>query len=352
MQRAVGRGRAAVRGPLRLVRRTSSSGRCPAQRPHPPLVIGGESPAAFRRARAAGAWYGWEHTPEQIAGVRAQLGEDVEITLTPGAARAARSRARAGVRRGRRLAARPAAAGHDGRGDGRADRGHARDVDHRSELAARRPRDGGPRVGEQLAAALAQPVAGVLVEAGGVRARRADAERERLPPLLEARGPERRPRARRPRRRPGRPRAAASRERAFSRAGEAGLVAHVGIELARRAPEGRERAALARVVPDAGRDHAAGLGDARHLAQPGDRVGHEVHDELRERGVEGGVAERQLLGRRLRGLDVREALARAPRRTSPTGRRRRPLAAPSAGDELGRSARRARCRRRARAGLP
>jgi hypothetical protein len=47
-------------------------------------VIGGESPAAFRRARAAGAWYGWEHTPEQIAGVRASLGADVEITLTPG----------------------------------------------------------------------------------------------------------------------------------------------------------------------------------------------------------------------------------------------------------------------------
>jgi len=56
----------------------------PVQLPHPPLVIGGESPAAFRRARAAGAWYGWEHTPEQIAAVREQLGPDVEITLTPG----------------------------------------------------------------------------------------------------------------------------------------------------------------------------------------------------------------------------------------------------------------------------
>jgi probable F420-dependent oxidoreductase len=56
----------------------------PAQRPHPPLVIGGESRAAFRRARAAGAWYGWEHTPEQIAEVRAALGDEVEITLTPG----------------------------------------------------------------------------------------------------------------------------------------------------------------------------------------------------------------------------------------------------------------------------
>ncbi len=56
----------------------------PVQRPHPPLVIGGESPAAYRRARAAGGWYGWEHTPEQIAATREQLGPDVEITLTPG----------------------------------------------------------------------------------------------------------------------------------------------------------------------------------------------------------------------------------------------------------------------------
>ena len=55
----------------------------PIQRPHPPLVIGGESPAAFRRARAARAWYGWEQTPEQIAAVREQLGAGVEITLTP-----------------------------------------------------------------------------------------------------------------------------------------------------------------------------------------------------------------------------------------------------------------------------
>jgi probable F420-dependent oxidoreductase len=35
----------------------------PVQRPHPPIVIGGASPPAFRRARAAGGWYGWEPTP-------------------------------------------------------------------------------------------------------------------------------------------------------------------------------------------------------------------------------------------------------------------------------------------------
>jgi probable F420-dependent oxidoreductase len=54
-----------------------------AQLPHPPLVIGGESPAAYRRARAAGGWYGWEHSPEQIGAVREQLGAEIEVTITP-----------------------------------------------------------------------------------------------------------------------------------------------------------------------------------------------------------------------------------------------------------------------------
>jgi probable F420-dependent oxidoreductase len=55
----------------------------PAQQPHPPIVIGGASPAAYRRARAADGWYGWETTPEQVAAVRAELGARVEITVTP-----------------------------------------------------------------------------------------------------------------------------------------------------------------------------------------------------------------------------------------------------------------------------
>ena len=86
-------------------------------------------------------------------------------------------------------------------------------------------------------------------------------------------------------------------QRARVRARQGGLVAHVGIELARRAPEHRDRAALARVVPDRRRDDAAGPRHPRHLAQARDRVGHEVHDELRERGVERVVAERQRLAR-------------------------------------------------------
>jgi probable F420-dependent oxidoreductase len=55
----------------------------PAQHPHPPIVIGGESPAAYRRARAADGWYGWERTPEEVATVRDELGSQLEVTITP-----------------------------------------------------------------------------------------------------------------------------------------------------------------------------------------------------------------------------------------------------------------------------
>jgi probable F420-dependent oxidoreductase len=55
----------------------------PVQRPRPPIVIGGESRAAYRRARAAGGWHGWEATPEQVAAAREELGAEVEVTITP-----------------------------------------------------------------------------------------------------------------------------------------------------------------------------------------------------------------------------------------------------------------------------
>lgn len=68
----------------------------PVQRPHPPIIIGGHSPAAYRRAITSGnGWYGWDLTPEgvaeSLAGLRAAgqhnerpaaLGE-LEITVTP-----------------------------------------------------------------------------------------------------------------------------------------------------------------------------------------------------------------------------------------------------------------------------
>jgi probable F420-dependent oxidoreductase len=68
----------------------------PVQRPHPPIVVGGESPAAYRRAVQSGnGWYGWdldlEQTARALAGLHeaaggyhrpAELGE-LEITITP-----------------------------------------------------------------------------------------------------------------------------------------------------------------------------------------------------------------------------------------------------------------------------
>jgi probable F420-dependent oxidoreductase len=52
----------------------------PAQRPHPPILFGGESGAALRRAAALGdGWYGVGHTPvtagEQVARLRSLLAE-------------------------------------------------------------------------------------------------------------------------------------------------------------------------------------------------------------------------------------------------------------------------------------
>jgi probable F420-dependent oxidoreductase len=65
----------------------------PVQRPHPPIVLGGHNPRAYRRAmRYGNGWYGWDLTPEQAAGAvaalaaagerPAELGE-LEVTVTP-----------------------------------------------------------------------------------------------------------------------------------------------------------------------------------------------------------------------------------------------------------------------------
>jgi probable F420-dependent oxidoreductase len=68
----------------------------PIQRPHPPIVVGGLSAAAFKRAVTAGnGWYGWQLSPDETAkaikGLEdaagqyerpAQLGA-LEITITP-----------------------------------------------------------------------------------------------------------------------------------------------------------------------------------------------------------------------------------------------------------------------------
>jgi probable F420-dependent oxidoreductase len=63
----------------------------PVQRPHPPIVVGGHSPAAYRRAvRQGSGWYGWGLDPDETGQALRALGEqrpaglgELEITLTP-----------------------------------------------------------------------------------------------------------------------------------------------------------------------------------------------------------------------------------------------------------------------------
>jgi alkanesulfonate monooxygenase SsuD/methylene tetrahydromethanopterin reductase-like flavin-dependent oxidoreductase (luciferase family) len=57
----------------------------PVQRPHPPLVLGGHSAAAMRRAARVGTgWFGWELSPQEVAARREVLGE-IDVTVTPNA---------------------------------------------------------------------------------------------------------------------------------------------------------------------------------------------------------------------------------------------------------------------------
>lgn len=69
----------------------------PVQKPHPPILVGGESDAALRRAAEIGdGWYGVRHTPDSVVPVLAKLKElrvaagrdhlPFEITVGPSAA--------------------------------------------------------------------------------------------------------------------------------------------------------------------------------------------------------------------------------------------------------------------------
>jgi probable F420-dependent oxidoreductase len=68
----------------------------PVQRPHPPIVVGGHSPAAYRRAvRHGSGWYGWGLDVEQTGHAMRALAEtargeqrpaslgELQITMTP-----------------------------------------------------------------------------------------------------------------------------------------------------------------------------------------------------------------------------------------------------------------------------
>ena len=67
----------------------------PLQTPHVPIIVGGHSKPALRRAaRFGNGWYGFQLTPEQTAPIVDQLhtnlaaegrpAEDFEIVITPG----------------------------------------------------------------------------------------------------------------------------------------------------------------------------------------------------------------------------------------------------------------------------
>ena len=115
-------------------------------------------------------------------------------------------------------------------------------------------------------------------------------------------------------------------EVALACTGECGLVRDVRLELTRGVPEHSERPqAAGGVIPDARSYDPAGAGDPPQLAEPADRVGHEVHDELRERCVERVLGERQVFGGRLLYADIGEALTGRldERRRGIDGRHRR-----------------------------
>ena len=170
---------------------------------------------------------------------------------------------------------------------------------------------------------------------GHERARRADAAGERLPPRIEGLVLEGGVQDR------ALDLAQAGRveqrgEVALAHAREVRFVLGAGIDLASGLPEQAERAALAGVVPDARGDDAAAPDDARHLGQPGDRIRHEMDDELGEGRVERPVRERQVLGGGLRARRRPGIASERRRRTSWDGSTAATAPAPEPRDELGR----------------
>ena len=84
---------------------------------------------------------------------------------------------------------------------------------------------------------------------------------------------------------------------ALAGAGQVRLVFGGRIQRAHCRPEHGQRPAAARVVPHAGTDDPAGPGHPAHLPQAQYRIGHEVDDQLGQRGIEDVIRERQPFGR-------------------------------------------------------
>src|ERR1700733_11470771 len=134
---------------------------------------------------------------------------------------------------------------------------------------------------------------------------RADAQREGLPPLIEARVMD--PDGQRGDLYPAEPGLGEETgQMTFAGPGSAGLIVSLRIQLANCGPERGQRAAGARVIPYARADHSAGPGDPGHFPQAQHWIRHEVNDQLRHGAIESVIRERQLLGRALPDVHLRQ----------------------------------------------
>ena len=88
------------------------------------------------------------------------------------------------------------------------------------------------------------------------------------------------------------------------------LIHDVGIKLARRLPKQAQRPLATPVIPDTSGNDTVPPRDARHVGQAGNRVCHEVDDQLREGGVERPIRKREVLRGPLQHLDAGEACPR------------------------------------------
>jgi hypothetical protein len=168
-----------------------------------------------------------------------------------------------------------------------------------------------PRAGSQhkggirkpLAAAFAQLGPLLSVEARRIGTGRANAERKRLPPIVEG-----------PVLDVDRQHALVDRTQArcldelrqltFARACKPGLTLDLRVKVTRRFPEHAERTSPVRMIPDARSHDSSPSRHACHLDETTDRILHEVNDELRQGSVERTILERQLLCRRAPSADT------------------------------------------------
>lgn len=99
-------------------------------------------------------------------------------------------------------------------------------------------------------------------------------------------------------------------EVACTSASQTRFVYDRAVEVARGSPKWGQWRAPSFVIPHARCDDAARTRDAPHLRKSNDWIGHEMHDELCERGVEAVIRERHSFGGGNADIDTRVTFAR------------------------------------------